>query len=133
MRRIGLLLCLLLVACQPMQDRVCVKDACFDVEVADTPEKRAQGLMHKDTLEGGMLFVFEQPKKAIFWMKNTTLPLDMIWIHEGKVLHIEKNVQPCFTEMCPLFGPPIDASYVLEINAGASEGMAIGDAVSIMP
>lgn len=68
----------------------------FTVEVADTLTKRAQGLQHRTMLEEGkgMLFVFATPSRPPFWMKNTLIPLDFVWIREGKVVELTRNVQP---------------------------------------
>ncbi|MCP9455720.1 MAG: DUF192 domain-containing protein [Nitrospira sp.] len=96
-------------------------------EVADTPLKRARGLMYRDQLDKnhGMLFVFDQPQAWGFWMKNTKIPLDMIWIDAQKrVVHVERHVPICTKtdDSCPLYKPNSeDAMYVLELAAGAAE------------
>ncbi len=78
----------------------------------------------------GMLFVFETEGEYGFWMKNTLIPLDMIWIDgKNKVIYIKENAAPCKTEPCETFGPGRKAKYVLEINGGMNEklGIKIGD------
>lgn len=70
----------------------------------------------------GMLFIFEVEGNYPFWMKNTLIPLDMIWINkELEVVHIAKDVQPCKTISCPSTNPQANALYVFEINAGLAE------------
>jgi len=100
---------------------VCIGKDCFYVEIADTPEKRNQGLMYRENLDEdrGMLFIFEKEEIYSFWMKNTLIPLDIIWLNENKeVVFIVKNAQPCEEENCPSIKPDKEARYVLEINAG---------------
>ena len=92
--------------------------------------------MYRESLgeDEGMLFVFEEEGEYNFWMKNTIIPLDMIWIDsEGRIVHIEYDAQPC-EENCELIRPEIEARYVLEINSGLSEklGIKVGDSVEIL-
>lgn len=118
-------------------DSVCFKEDCFLVKVAKTDFERYQGLMFQKNLpeDEGMFFVFEKEDIHLFWMKNTLIPLDMIWINkDNKVVFINKNTQPCLEEEeCPSIDPRIKAKYVLEINAGASEEsrIKIGDTVKL--
>jgi uncharacterized membrane protein (UPF0127 family) len=96
----------------------------IQAEIADTPLKRGTGLMYRDRLEKdhGMLFFFGQPQAWSFWMKNTKIALDMIWLDGKKqVIHIERDVPICTKtdDSCPLYRPnSADAIYVLEIAAG---------------
>jgi hypothetical protein len=105
--------------------------AIIQAEIADTPLKRATGLMYRDHLDKnrGMLFVFGQPQAWGFWMKNTRIPLDMIWLNAQKrVIHIERQVPICTKtdDSCPLYKPNTDdAVYVLEIAAGLAEAYKI--------
>ena len=106
----------------------------FFVEVADDPGERSQGLMYREQLDRdkGMLFVFDEDALHYMWMKNTRIPLDMVWISgDQEVVHIEKNIQPCFSDQCPLVKPDSKAWYVLELNAGISDeiGLKEGDKV----
>ena len=112
-------------------NRVCIDD-CFYVELAETQEQRSKGLMHREVLDQdkGLLFIFDEEKEHSFWMKNTLIPLDIIWINEDKeIVDIKKDVQPCVQERCEIFKPSNKAKYVLEINAGQSEktNIKIGD------
>ncbi len=100
-------------------------------EVADTPLKRSMGLMYRDHLkkDHGMLFFFGQPQAWNFWMKNTKMALDLIWIDGKKrVTHIERNVPICTKsdDSCPQYRPNSDdALYVLEIAGGTVDGYKI--------
>jgi len=102
------------------------------VEVAATPEKRALGLMYRRDLaaDAGMLFVFDESAPLSFWMKNTPLALDMIFIGEDlRIVGIVKNAEPFTTTPRRVDTP---SRYVLEVNAGLSErhGIRPGDRVS---
>jgi uncharacterized membrane protein (UPF0127 family) len=100
-------------------------------EIADTPLKRSVGLMYRDHLEKdhGMLFFFSQPQAWSFWMKNTKIALDLIWLDDRKrVTHIERNVPVCTKtdDSCPQYRPSSDdAMYVLEIAGGTVDGYRI--------
>ena len=110
------------------QEKVCFGEDCFYVEVVDTFYRRKTGLMGRGSLgrNQGMLFSFDEEGKYSFWMKNTLIPLDIIWMSERKeVVFIKKNAQPCQDGFCPSIYPDKDAIYVLEINAGLSDQMDI--------
>ena len=114
--------------------QVCFKNKCFNVEIANTLEEKRIGLMNRKYLDpnNGMLFVFDQASVYNLWMKNTLIPLDMIWIDENnKISFIKENAQPCKTDICEIFGPNEKAKYILEINGGVAEkvGLKIGDKV----
>lgn len=100
-------------------------------EIADTPLKRSVGLMYRDQLkkDHGMLFFFSQPQAWSFWMKNTKIALDLIWLDGKKqVTHIERNVPVCTKsdDSCPQYRPNNDdAMYVLEITGGTVDGYKI--------
>ncbi|MEM1361494.1 MAG: DUF192 domain-containing protein [Pseudomonadota bacterium] len=101
----------------------------FTVEVADTDAERAQGLMHREHMpkSAGMLFIFERPQRAAFWMRNTPLPLDLIFIDKtGVITNIHENAIPFDETTIPSRGRVL---AVLEVNAGTSEtfGFAVGD------
>ena len=101
------------------------------VEIADTPSKFSQGLMYRTYLakEHGMLFKFPYSKAWAFWMKNTLIPLDIIWLNENKrVIYFLDKVQPCINSSeCPLYSPlnTNKAKYVLELGAGERERLHI--------
>ncbi|MFV0491504.1 MAG: DUF192 domain-containing protein [Pseudorhodobacter sp.] len=97
----------------------------FTVEVVDTPETRARGLMFREKLarSSGMLFVYENPQRAVFWMKNTLIPLDMIFVDEtGRIRKVHENAIP-HDETGIDGGEGI--LVVLEINGGLADPMGI--------
>jgi uncharacterized membrane protein (UPF0127 family) len=97
----------------------------FRVEVAVTPEEHARGLMYRSELaaDAGMLFVFEQPSVQRFWMKNTLIPLDMIFIgKDRKIVGVVEDAVP-ETETERMVGAP--SQYVLEIGGGLSARLGI--------
>lgn len=102
----------------------------IQAEIADTPQKRALGLMYRESLKKdyGMLFVFSEPQAWTFWMKNTKIPLDLIWMDGKKrVVYIERNVPICTRtdESCPQYRPNDDAMFVLEIAGGTADNYKI--------
>ena len=103
------------------------------VEVADTPERWAQGLMFRERLgeDEGMVFLFPEPTAGGFWMKNTLIPLDMVFISEDwRVVGVIEDVPP-LSEVSRTVGTP--SRYVLEFAAGTmkSVGIGAGDRVTI--
>lgn len=112
--------------------RVYFKDHCFYVELAQTADEKTRGLMFREHLnpDRGMFFIFEDEGEYSFWMKNTLIPLDIIWINKNKeAVFISRDTQPCKTEPCPTINPGIKAKYVLELNGGTAEkiGLTVGD------
>ena len=97
----------------------------FNVELALTPRQQAKGLMLRTFMdnEAGMLFLFNEEAPRRFWMKNTLIPLDIIFIRENGIIHhIHENAQPHDLSGAPSNGP---VSAVLEINGGLSEKLGI--------
>ena len=114
------------------QTQLCFENNCFDVELALTSKEKKQGLMFRDYLgkNKGMLFVFVTEEEYGFWMKNTLIPLDIIWLNEDKkVVFISKNNQPCKNDECSTINPDKKAKYVLELNGGTTNkiGLEVGD------
>jgi uncharacterized membrane protein (UPF0127 family) len=98
--------------------------------LADTPFKRARGLMYRDSLPDnrGMLFIFGESQSWTFWMKNTKIPLDIIWLSEQKkIVHIETNVPICTLagDGCPQYQSNDPAMYVLELRGGRAEALKL--------
>ncbi len=121
---------------RPQRQRVCFNEHCFDVELAESAQQSARGLMFRKELaqDKGMLFIFPSEGKHSFWMKNTLIPLDIIWLNEqGSVVFIAEAVQPCSADVCEKIAPDKKAKYVLELNSGLSKqiGLAVGDKASI--
>ena len=111
--------------------------AVYRLELALTPEEQALGLMFRESLPDrtGMLFVFETSDSHHFWMKNTMIPLDMIWMDaSGKVLYVSADTPPCKADPCPTYGPDGPASQVLEIAGGLAkkEGITAGATLKIL-
>lgn len=131
-----IILCLLLFGGCFSQKKTIVylKDKRFIMEIAKTTKETKSGLMHRESLDSdkGMLFVYEEEKPHSFWMKNTLIPLDIIWLNKNKsIVHITKNTQPCYKGPCPSISPKKNASYVIEINASISDKLRlkVGDIV----
>lgn len=107
----------------------------ISLEVARTPEEQAMGLMYRTSLaaDRGMLFPFEPPQPVSFWMKNTLIPLDMVFLRNGEVKAIAANVPPCTKTPCPTYGPSTEIDQVIELRGGraAELGLNAGDRVSI--
>lgn len=121
---------------QDFSDSVCIKGNCFYVESVKKEAERERGLMNREKLDkdSGMLFLFEKNDIYPFWMKNTLIPLDIVWIGEDKkIVYISKDNQLCIESDCPQINPGVVARYVLEINAGISSdiGLEIGDEVKL--
>jgi uncharacterized membrane protein (UPF0127 family) len=118
------LVLILLASCSSQISRVCFRETCFDVEIADSDEERSKGLMFRDSLgiNNGMLFVFDKEDIYDFWMKNTKIPLDIIWLNKEKeVVYTHKNTPPCPENVCFSIVPSKKALYVLELNSGVIE------------
>ena len=101
-------------------------------ELAVTDAERARGLMFRERIlpDQGMLFVFEEEGIYPFWMKNTLIPLDILWLgRDRRIVHIAADVPPCEADPCPTYDPDIPASYVLELKAGEARarGLKPGD------
>jgi len=104
----------------------------FAVEIADNDADRAKGLMYRKELpEGrGMLFDFHREQEVSFWMQNTYIPLDMVFIRaDGRILRIAENTEPLSTRLIPSGGP---VRAVLEVMGGTTRklGIAPGDRVA---
>ena len=103
----------------------------FNIELAQTPQEQMRGLMHRTEMaeDAGMLFIFETEREARFWMKNTLIPLDMIFIRaDGTIHRIHENAIPHDLTGVPSEGP---VKAILELNGGVSTklGLDKGDKV----
>lgn len=107
----------------------------INVELADDAAERSIGLMFRESLDGntGMLFVYGREGKYSFWMKNTLIPLDMIWISEGMEIVDIRHAEPCKKDPCPSYSPQKEAMYVLEVGGNFTDenSINVGDKVSI--
>jgi uncharacterized protein len=105
------------------------------VEIADTPQASENGLMFRDSLpeDRGMLFLFEQPKKASFWMRNAKIPLSIAYIDStGKILEI-KSMSPLDETVVPSSSDQV--AYALEVNQGwfVRHGISSGAKIDGIP
>jgi uncharacterized protein len=105
------------------------------VEIAADDERRAQGLMYRDRLDPGhgMLFLFPNDNVLAFWMKNTRIPLDMIFLDSNRrIVGIVESAPPCKFDPCPSYGPNAIARYVLEVAGGQAKahGLKAGDVLT---
>lgn len=101
-------------------------DIRFQVEVMDDEGERALGLMHRESLPrfSGMLFVYPQQGPVAFWMRNTLIPLDMLFFDDaGRLARVHANATPL--DETPIFGGN-NIRYVLEINGGMAADLGIG-------
>jgi uncharacterized membrane protein (UPF0127 family) len=98
------------------------------VEVADTPKERAQGLMHRESLEEGtgMLFVLPKPQMLSFWMKDTKIPLEILFFDPSGSFVNAYTMQPCTIAPCESYPSEALSTYALEVNPGFREENAIG-------
>jgi uncharacterized membrane protein (UPF0127 family) len=120
--------------------RIMINDVMLEVEIADTDEKRALGLMHREELDEykGMLFVFPYEGRYSFWMMNMNFSIDILWLNaDGNVIYIVSNAKPCkevsSVSECT-YNPDVYAKYVLEVNSGFAErhGIVIGSKMTIL-
>lgn len=98
----------------------------INIEVAKSNEEKSKGLSNRISLDenSGMIFVFSKNSKPVFWMKDTKIPLDIIWINDNKIIGIDKNVQPepnVVDSKLKKYQSPFEVDYVLEVNAGFSD------------
>jgi uncharacterized protein len=127
-----------LAGCDAGEPYVVVKGERFIVEIAADEATRAQGLMFRDEIadDRGMFFIFPDQRPRSFWMKNTRIPLDIIYLDRDlRVVSISADTPPCRSRSgrCPNYPSAGPAQYVLEINAGraAELGLAPGDRVEV--
>jgi uncharacterized protein len=120
-----------------LRAKVTVEGLELNADVPVTNELMAKGLAVKNQLKqnDAMLFVFEDPAKYSFWMKDMKFPIDIIWLDSnGKVTHIEQNLQPCVSGfICPNYTPDINSQYVLETAAGFTQNhnISVGNNIGL--
>lgn len=145
MRR-ALVLCLLLTAACSSGDEAPAEVATLvvatsggavelDVEVADTPEERASGLMGREDLGtlDGMVFVWSEPTSGGFWMKDTLIALSIaFWDERGRIVAI-LDMEPCEADPCPSYDPGLAYAGAVEVGQGAFDvnGIRVGDRVTL--
>jgi uncharacterized membrane protein (UPF0127 family) len=127
---------LVCAACMAEGSYVELKGKRFTVEVAESQEKQALGLMFRETMpdDHGMVFIFPAEGMRSFWMKNTKIPLDIFYFDEDlKLVNVSENTPPCRSSRCPGYPSTGPAKYVLELNAGkaAELGARPGDELKL--
>jgi uncharacterized protein len=109
----------------------------IQLEVAQTPKQQEIGLMNRTSLPDnqGMLFKFPSPQPVRFWMKNTLIPLDMVFLQNGVVKYIQTSATPCTSDPCPTYGPNTPIDTVIELRSGRSSelGLKVGDSIKVNP
>jgi uncharacterized membrane protein (UPF0127 family) len=116
-------------ACASGEPRVKLGGETFTVEIADSQQEQALGLMFRDSLadDAGMLFIFPNEAPRSFWMKNTRIPLDIMYFdRELKMVSLSADTPPCKVRRCPSYPSLGPAMYVLELNAGSAERLGVG-------
>ena len=122
---------------QPRPVRIMLAGVVLTVELATTPEQQQMGLSGRASMpaDRGMLFVFNQEGEWSFWMHEMNFPLDIIWFNANRqVVFIEQDLPPCTPQACPIFTPPVNAMYVLEVNAGfvKANGVSVGESFTFV-
>lgn len=116
---------------------VTVNNQVFKVAVADTPERREEGLSGRRSLpeNEGMIFLFDESSFPSFWMRGMHFPIDIIFLNDGTVTTIYENIQPPDSETAQLslYKPIAPSNQVLELNAGKAKelGLTVGDTIEI--
>lgn len=110
-------------------DKIEINDVEFYVEVVVNELNRARGLGGRDGLceKCGMVFVFDEVGRHGFWMKNMRFDIDILWIRDGEIVHIEKSVSHEMPEV--IYNPDVESDMVLELDAGVVDefGIEVGD------
>lgn len=138
LRYFSILIGLFLMGCVPAAAQVSTPNGdVISVELALTQEQRMQGLMYRTSLpeNSGMLFVFDSAQPLSFWMKNTLIPLDVLFLDEKGTIVTIHTMEPCPDEepQCPSYPSEVPAQYGLELNAGRAKelGLEVGDQLKI--
>lgn len=124
-------------ACSTSTPVVVLRDHAFRVEIADDDAERTRGLMYREHLDAdaGMLFLFERQEPQAFWMKNTRIPLDILYFDQSwSLVGWSLNTPPCsLGNQCPSYPSGAPARYVLELNAGTANniGAQLGDKLDV--
>lgn len=116
------------------QARLSVGQTSINVALATTSVEQARGLMYCRVLpaDSGMLFIYSQPQQTPFWMKNMSIPLDIIWIKDSQIFAIMENLPPAKAQsQPPLYTPHAPYDSVLELSSGATrqQGIKVGDSI----
>jgi len=98
-----------------------IGEQAFELELSDDPDSREKGLMYRESMlyNEGMLFIFDTVTYHRFWMKNTLIPLDILWLDENKTVVDFQTASPCYKDPCEIISPAAKAKYVIELPAGS--------------
>ena len=103
----------------------------YQVEIADNDDERARGLMFRDAMadDHGMIFIHDAQEPQAYWMKNTRIPLDILYFdNDRKLVAQQRDVPTCsLGDACPAYPSNAPARYVLELNAGQAEKLKLQD------
>jgi uncharacterized protein len=116
-------------SCTARDPSVVLNGERFTVELAETSEKHALGLMFRDSMadDHGMLFLFPTESRRTFWMRNTRIPLDILYFDANlRLVSVAADTPPCRTQRCPTYLSAGPAKYVLELNAGKAAELGVG-------
>jgi uncharacterized protein len=120
----------------PLSAQVAIGNQTIVLEVAKTPEQQEIGLMHRTSMPDnqGMLFAFSPARPVGFWMKNTLIPLDIVFLREGVVQMIAPAV-PCKADPCPTYQPAGLIDQVIELRQGRAQelGLKVADRLTVQP
>ena len=107
----------------------------YAIEIADNDAERARGLMYRDAMDAGrgMLFIHDAEEPQAYWMKNTRIPLDILYFDDGrKLVSQQRDVPPCsLGDRCPSYPSNAPARYVLELNAGEAARLKLQDGAEL--
>ena len=107
----------------------------YNVEIADDDAERARGLMFRDAMasDHGMLFIHDREEPQSYWMKNTRIPLDILYFDDGRrLVSQQRDVPPCnLGDRCPPYPSNAPARYVLELNAGEAARLGLQDGATL--
>jgi uncharacterized protein len=123
----------------PLSAKIVVNKTTVQLEAANTPREQEIGLMFRKSMpiDRGMVFNFPKAMPANFWMKNTLISLDIIFLRDNKIVNIQANVPPCKADPCPGYGPAssVLVDRVIELNAGQAKkfGLKVGDKLEVQP
>lgn len=123
--------------CAAGEPQVRLKGETFSVALAVTRQEQARGLMFVESMpeDRGMLFVFPREAPRSFWMKNTRIPLDILYFDSDLALvSVAANARPCAADPCPTYPSRAPARYVLELNAGKAQSLGVqpGDRLELL-
>jgi uncharacterized protein len=119
----------------PITARAKIAGRIINLEVTRTISEQSKGLMFRSTLpdDRGMLFNFDPPQSISFWMKNVPVPLDMVFIYQGKIVAIAPSAAPCKATPCAVYpSTPVVTDRVIELRSGLAKemGLKLGDRVT---